>query len=1420
MNDARNTFYCATLQGNWSEVAIHVYINGHRYELNRASTNIVKDQTYWIRFRRNKGLFVKIWKVGTPEPVSWTVTSGFWDGASPGPGNGSPGMFSRGTRDAYTYRVHDYYYYSLEDTYKTGVIRESFTRRVDNAWGVSDTGHVWEAMGNFDPAAYKEKWSCAVETGSGGHGWISTTDTGEYTMIAGPSRQGDVENTGQFLIGGGDGVGRVRVGIRGSKVLSGGKYYATGYMMQVSEGSNSAVLYKRTAVGNYTAITSGTLPFTVAINVKYNVKLQAKGTTIKGKVWRDGTAEPTTWAFTATDSSISAGTLWYSVNSSGSVFRKYYFYRMEYDTPDPDAPADPKNYTTTDRLHLQASQDNSMTVYAYYKDDLNNSSSISVQYRQVGTTAWRTYSGTYTPNRTAKYIAFTLTGLVPGTNYEIRATFQDTNGVKGTNPIVSTFSTSASGIQTGTLKIEKVEPNAITISAGYSLDIDGSSTAALASRKSSQETNIIDDSFVDAKEDDLLQNLPSNLGGGWVRHPKTTPNVQSIYTINEFYARTSTAADKLLYYHDKASPSAEYTVNASLYAASLNGNTGVAARIVSNVETFYGAGFDGPNSQWELFKVVDGVKTVLATAPFEGSTGTLYRVTLVVKNALKSLYIQDELVATSEDNSITGTGYAGYYSTGVESGTRSNQFTLRGFSATYRSPSGSWVNHGNMSPNRAAKRFTGVASGLEADTVYEFRVTFSDTVITGTNPVTTTAMTPGRSSALRMVGAITAPTSAVVSVTYDYDTNNNSYIEAQYKATTSSMWETLSYQKVRAYRGAKRFDLTLSNLVSSTTYEVRVTIVDPDGLMEGTPATLVGLFTTKGLVQAGTPQGKQYVWKIYDRKDRYLATIHDAPEPSYTLYENGGVTDLEFSLYRKFNEMQASKLIDFQHRIDIWAIAPYSDGMGPNLITDPDCDPAIRGWVTGQPASNHWGVNSSYVNGAGPDGSSALRIIAPDSRRWPTPSNPILVDEEVPLVVTCSAKATGSKLRLYVQSFNQNDQTIDTSDDIAETVGPDWQKLKIEYIPPVGTTYIRVIIENDSKGTMYADKFDVKAKEQLLYRGRIESFTPKIDENGETVSIQVLGLASLLSDDYIEHLQFVEVQPQEDVVANRKNYGAADPADMMKILIDEARRSNPMFTLYYTTESIKYTGNLMQYTFRDQQVRNCMDKIRTLCPAGWHYFIEPDGLVVLRGPDDAPTHTLRIGVEISKFEVEKSIRNLKNYIRVKGRQDEDKSEADGHGSISHISFDQQSIDRYGKRVLFIRDSQITDPETARLVADGRLDENNREEQRVVCDIPDEKQLKALTGSLKGYNIEAFRPGDNVSIIDPLAGPRFSYWDQFRWDDDPWDHTDVFRPIQDAVPIKTIKYKGNMIELELSEKPPSQVGDFSKLYQWMSKKDTQ
>lgn len=233
------------------------------------------------------------------------------------------------------------------------------------------------------------------------------------------------------------------------------------------------------------------------------------------------------------------------------------------------------------------------------------------------------------------------------------------------------------------------------------------------------------------------------------------------------------------------------------------------------------------------------------------------------------------------------------------------------------------------------------------------------------------------------------------------------------------------------------------------------------------------------------------------------------------------------------------------------------------------------------------------------------------------------------------------------------------------------------------------------------------------------------------------------------------------------------------------------------------------------------DKIRNLCPPDWHYYIEPDGKVVLRGPEHAETHILRRGVEMLSISIEESIRNLKNYVVVKGRQDSDNSEPDGFGSINYVTFDAESIAQYGKRALHIQDANITTPDTAELVGNGRLEEHSIPETRATCHIPDEKSIVAAQNTaLRGYNIESFRPGDRVIILDPIGGLLFTYWDALIWDESKWNFEVAFIPLPDAVPLKTVQFSGSYASLELSERQPSGVGDFGRLYRWLQTKDSE
>jgi len=274
-----------------------------------------------------------------------------------------------------------------------------------------------------------------------------------------------------------------------------------------------------------------------------------------------------------------------------------------------------------------------------------------------------------------------------------------------------------------------------------------------------------------------------------------------------------------------------------------------------------------------------------------------------------------------------------------------------------------------------------------------------------------------------------------------------------------------------------------------------------------------------------------------------------------------------------------------------------------------------------------------------------------------------------------------------------------------------------------------------------------------------------------------------------------------------------DPGQMLRDLIDEARE-NERFDIFYDDDSIKNTDYNMQYTFRDQQLRNCIDKVRELCPSNWHWFVDASGKMNFRGPQHTVTHILRIGREVLEYNNDKTVKNVKNIVVVKGRQDEDRSEADSEGSIRVEVRDEESIAEYGARYLFLRDSNIKDFASARVMAQGRLEENNKVEENGRVTVLDEKEVLYVDSPIQGYNVEAFQPGDYVKILNAgidKAGARM-YWDRAVFNQSSWEAGSL--DIQSiGVPIKRVSYKGSTVELELSERRPSATGDFEKLVRW-------
>ena len=82
-----------------------------------------------------------------------------------------------------------------------------------------------------------------------------------------------------------------------------GNYYGYGY--RGVSGTNYWVLWKR-AGGVFTQLGTHT-PLTLTQNTWYKNSFQVAGTSLKGKVWLNGTAEPSAWGVSVTDSSLSNG---------------------------------------------------------------------------------------------------------------------------------------------------------------------------------------------------------------------------------------------------------------------------------------------------------------------------------------------------------------------------------------------------------------------------------------------------------------------------------------------------------------------------------------------------------------------------------------------------------------------------------------------------------------------------------------------------------------------------------------------------------------------------------------------------------------------------------------------------------------------------------------------------------------------------------------------------------------------------------------------------------------------------------------------------------------------------------------------------------------------------------------------------------
>ncbi|WP_457254535.1 PKD domain-containing protein [Pedococcus sp. P5_B7] len=169
---------------------------------------------------------------------------------------------------------------------------DHFGRTLASGWGSAETGGAWTLGGQI------ARWSVAAGLG---RVWLNAGEGSTAALNGVSSTKSDVNvvvTTDKDPTGGGQ-----YISVIGRRVTTTADYRAK---IRFAAGGATAVWLTRNEGATETVLTSVTVPgLTYLTNDRMQVRLQTFGTsptTVRVKIWKQGTTEPTAWTLTGTDS--------------------------------------------------------------------------------------------------------------------------------------------------------------------------------------------------------------------------------------------------------------------------------------------------------------------------------------------------------------------------------------------------------------------------------------------------------------------------------------------------------------------------------------------------------------------------------------------------------------------------------------------------------------------------------------------------------------------------------------------------------------------------------------------------------------------------------------------------------------------------------------------------------------------------------------------------------------------------------------------------------------------------------------------------------------------------------------------------------------------------------------------------------------
>lgn len=297
----------------------------------------------------------------------------------------------------------------------------------------------------------------------------------------------------------------------------------------------------------------------------------------------------------------------------------------------------------------------------------------------------------------------------------------------------------------------------------------------------------------------------------------------------------------------------------------------------------------------------------------------------------------------------------------------------------------------------------------------------------------------------------------------------------------------------------------------------------------------------------------------------------------------------------------------------------------------------------------------------------------------------------------------------------------------------------------------------------------------LIYTGYISGYRPQVRGVVEKVEVTIFPYSS----------EFQRIILRDSSGNTTVTYNSYDPAAMLKDVIDKYRALGG--SIRYSAASIQDTNTTVSYTFNTNTVKEALDKIIELCPEGWYWRVDPDGIIYLQPKNILSDHTFTLGLDIENLETFRRIEDVTNTVFFTGA---------GNPALFRKYQNSGSRDSYGAYEKKIVDQRVSVVATAETMSSREINTKKDPEIRSRFTIIDNNGPRE-----RGYNLESIKAGQTLKVKNLKTGVRnITLWDVGLWDTDVWDQT-LATSAADVIQILSVNYEPDSVIIEASSRLP-------------------